>query len=154
MSWLAIAWAEKAPVADVYERCILTLMAHRAKSDGTGAHPSIPTMAEYAMCEDTSIKRRIRALQERRVIAPGDQTIAAYIDARYRPRVWDLLIPFSWYGPTVKLEVNQERLERGLPPLDDVARPPLLPPPPRKVRADSGVPRQRVTTHDQGVTTR
>lgn len=144
--WLPVAWAETAPVADVYERTILTLMAHRAKSDGTCAYPSVPTMARFAMCEETSIKRRLASLRRRKVIGYGDQAVAAHLDARYRPRVYDLLIPASWYSAAQLEEVNRERAERGLPPLTDELRPNLGPPPARKRRADSGTTRPAKNT--------
>jgi len=140
--WLPVAWAEKAPVADVYERVILTLMAHRARPDGTGCYPSIKTMAEFAMCEETSIKRRLTSLRNRLVIAYGDQAIAMHIDARYRPKVYDLLIPVSWYSASQLDGVNRDRAERGLPPMTAENRPNLMPPPARKRRADTGTVRR------------
>lgn len=142
MSWLAIAWAETAPVADVYERAILTLMAHRASPDGTGAYPSVPTIARFACCDDKTIERRMVALRKRRVIAPGDQKLAARIDRRYRPKVYDLLIPHEFYSATQLEEVDRNRAERGLAPLTPEDRPPLANPGRgRKTREDKGKPR-------------
>jgi hypothetical protein len=143
MSFLAIAWAEAAPVADVYERAISTQMAHRARSDGTGAYPSIRSMAEYALCDEKTIERRLAAMLRRKVIKLGDQRLARSIPKRYRPKVYDLMIPFDWYSASQVDEVNRDRAERGLPPLTAQMRPPLAEPARtgRKPRADKGVSR-------------
>jgi hypothetical protein len=150
VSWLSSAWSETAPVADVYERAILTLLAHRSRSDGTSAYPSVPSMARFAMCDERSIKRRLGALRRRGVIAYGDQLLAAHIDSRYRPKVYDLLIPASWYSAAQLEQVNRERAEQGLGPLTEADRPPISDPPPsRKGRSDVGVPRPRRLAPDE-----
>jgi hypothetical protein len=143
MSWYAIAWAETAPVADVYERAVLTFLAHRSRhSDGTGAYPSIATISKFAMCDERSVKRRLDALRERGLIALGDQALAKSIEPRYRPPVYDLLIPFKWFSESQRGDVNRERAERGHPPLSEAERPVILPvEKSRKPRSDRGVPR-------------
>jgi hypothetical protein len=155
MSHLVIDWAETAPVADVYERAIITQMAHRANKDGTGAYPSIPTMARYALCDEKTIERRLEALRKRKLIALGNQSLARHIPARYRPRVYDLLVPYAWYSAAQLDKVNQERAERGRPPLTPKDRPPLAEPAKlgRKPRADKGVKRTPKTekTSSDGV---
>jgi hypothetical protein len=150
MSWLSIAWAEQAPVADVYERAIVTLLAHRASTDGTGAYPSVRYMARFAVCDEKSIERRLRALRERGVISYGDQSLAAHIDRRYRPKVYDLMIPFEWYSGAQIEQVNRERAERGVTPLTPETRPPLaVPEPARRQRSDTGVPRRPAEVEEQ-----
>ncbi len=143
MSWYAIAWAETAPVADVYERAVLTFLAHRSRhSDGSGAYPSIATISKFAMCDERSVKRRLDALRERGLIALGDQALAKGIEPRYRPPVYDLLIPFRWFSESQRGDVNRERAERGQPPLSEVERPVILPAEKsRKPRSDRGLPR-------------
>lgn len=141
MSWYAQAWAEEAPVADVYERSIITLMAHRADSDGTGAYPPKAKMAAYSMCAVETIKPRLRALVKRGLIARGDQSLTAHLPADKRPVVYDLLIPYDWYSASQRETVNRERAQRGHGPLTPTDRPPIAPPPARKVRIDYGVPR-------------
>jgi hypothetical protein len=143
MSYFAQAWAEEAPVADVYERAIITLMSHRARNDGTGAYPSVKTMSRYALCDEKTIERRVRALRKRRMIALGDQALAQHLPADKRPQVYDLQIPFSWYSAAQLGQVNRERADRGAGPLTETDRPPLPPAPPRKTRADRGTTRTR-----------
>lgn len=144
--WLAVQWAELVPVADVYERAILTVMAHRANSDGTDSFPSVTTMAEFCMCEETSVKRRLAKLRARKFIAYGDQTVAAYIDPRYRPKVYDLLIPYEFYGKPQLEAINRGRAQRGLGPITPENRPPLVVPErSRKQRADTGTTRKKPT---------
>lgn len=146
MSFLAVTWAETAPVADVYERAILTLFAHRANHDGTDCYPSVPTIAEFCVCDTRSIIRRLKALTDRKVIALGDQQAAFRIPARYRPKVYDLLIPYGWYSDEqMEKYVNRDRAQRGLPPLDPADRPALALPPSRTCRRDAGTSRPRKT---------
>ena len=141
MSWLAIDWAETAPVADVYERAIITLLAHRADSDGTGAYPPEAAMARYAMCDEKTIKRRLDALRARGVIAYGDQDLAKHLDQRYQPKVYDLMIPYEWYRQNGHLTtINRERIERGLGLLTPYSRPGLHAAT-RKNRSDKGIAR-------------
>lgn len=142
MSLLPILWAMKsAPVADAEERAILIAMAESAWSDGTDAFQSKKTIAEIAVIDPKTVQRRLKALKERGLIAEGNQAAAAYIPEHYRPVVYDLLIPFSWF-PDVE-QVNAERKGRCKPPLTRASRPDLAPAPPRKRRADKGVKRPR-----------
>lgn len=137
MSWLASAWAESAPVADVYERAIITIMAHRADLDGTGAFPSVKSMANYAMCDEQVIRRRLSALVERGVIGLGNQARASEIPERYRPKVYDLLIPRKWFSELQLEEVDRYRAGVGRGPYP---RRPEIPQPDkaRKRRSDTG----------------
>ncbi|MGA4960265.1 helix-turn-helix domain-containing protein [Streptomyces lavendulocolor] len=137
MSLLPILWAMKsAPVADAEERAILIAMAESAWSDGTDAFQSKKTIAEIAAIDPKTVQRRLKALVERGVIALGNQAAAAYIPEYYRPTVYDLMIPFSWF-PDID-QVNSERKGRSKPPLTPESRPDLAPAPPRKYRADKG----------------
>lgn len=142
MSFLAVAWAETAPVADVYERAIITLMAHRANSDGTGCYPSIATMAAYACCEATTIKRRLAAMRARKLIGYGDQKLVKHLPRDKQPKVYDLLIPLGWYSAAQLEEVTRDRAGRGLRPLAEAERPMLeAVMTSRKPRADVGIAR-------------
>lgn len=149
MSWYAQAWAECAPVADVYERAIISLLSHRSKKDGRAAYPpSNAKIARYAMCDVKSVKRRMKAMQERGLIRPGDPAVVKHIEARFRPNVWDLQIPFSWFSASQVQEINRERAEDGEPDLTAELRPDLAPAPDRKRRADAGIPRPRADEDD------
>lgn len=142
MSLLPILWAMKsAPVVDAEERVILIALAEAAWSDGTDAFPSKKTMAAISVLDPKTVQRRLRSLAARKVIAEGNQAAAAYIPEWYRPIVYDLLIPFSWY-PDAE-QVNAERKGRGKPPLTAEDRPDLAPAPPKKQRADKGKPRKK-----------
>lgn len=142
MSLLPILWALKsAPVVDAQERAILVALAESAWSDGTDAFPSKKTIAEIAVVDWKTVQRRLRTLTERKLIAQGNQKAAAYIPEHFRPTVYDLLIPYSWY-PDIE-QVNAERKGRGKPPLTLEERPDLAPAPPKKRRADKGKPRPK-----------
>jgi helix-turn-helix protein len=138
LSWLAHAWAETAPVATVYERAILTLFAHRAYDDGTDCYPSIKTIAAFCLCSESTAKRHLRGMENRGIIGKGDQDAAHRIPKRYRPTVWDLLIPYDWYSADQLAKVNAGRGQRGLPPLSPEDRPPIPAPPEKATRADKG----------------
>lgn len=155
MSWYASAWAEKVRVASIYERAILTYMAHRAKKDGTEAYPSASTIADYACSDTRTVRRHIDNLLARGLIAEGNQKAAAHIRKDRRPVVYDLLIPYDWYSADQIGEVNAERAERGLGPLTPEDRPRLTTPPPaKKARSDKGVPnpKRRKSTSESSAT--
>lgn len=142
MSWYAHAWAESAPVADVQEFAILAVMAQYARRDGTGSFQSVATIAGIIKCDERTVRRRIEAMLRRGLIALGDQRLAAHIDRRYRPKVYDLMIPYCWYSKDQLKKVDQDRKQRGLPPLAEADRPPIpdTAEAGRKTRSDQGVP--------------
>lgn len=141
MSYLASEWAsEAAPVADTYERLVLMALAYRADDDGCGAWPSVTTLARTSLCDTETIKRRLRALRERNVIALGDQSQVYSIRADRRPRVYDLLIPYGWYSAAQLDKLERQRAEKGRPPLTAKNRPPIPAAPGKARRADCGVP--------------
>ncbi|TXS57987.1 helix-turn-helix domain-containing protein, partial [Streptomyces sp. sk2.1] len=142
MSLMPILWAMKnAPVVDAEERVILIAMAESAWSDGTDAFQSKKTLAETSVLDPKTVQRRLRTMESRGLIALGNQEAAAYIPEWFRPTVYDLLIPFSWY-PDIE-QVNAERQRRGKAPLTREDRPNLAPAPPKKHRADKGKARKK-----------
>lgn len=154
MSWIALAWAEKAPVADVYERVILMQMAARASNDGTGVWLSQETMAVHCVSDEKTIKRRLDALQGRGVIARGDQRLVEHIRADHRPTVYDLMIPFRYFNDDQLIDINEERARYGRQPLTAAIRPVLAPvEPSRKRRIDAGVKRPIRDSEEQPLPT-
>jgi len=156
MSLWPILWAiNSAPVADAEERLILVALADRASSDGTDAYPSKKSIAQVALIDPKTVQRRLRTLMERGLIAEGNQDAARRIPEHFRPTVYDLLIPYSWWSAADMERVNAERLGRGLRPLTPQSRPDLPEAPPRKARADKGKRRAKPavdggTTSPQG----
>lgn len=147
MSLLPILWAMKsAPVIDAEERAILSALAESAWSDGTDAFPSKKTIAEIAVIDPKTVQRRLRSLASRGLICEGNQAAAAYIPEYFRPKVYDLMIPYSWF-PDVA-QVNAERKAKGKPPLTPEDRPALAPAPPKKHRADKGKRRPKEAAGD------
>ena len=149
MSLLPILWAMKsAPVVDAEERGILIALAESAWSDGTDAFPSKKTIAEIAVIDPKTVQRRLKTLVARKLIAEGNQDAAAYIPVYFRPKVYDLLIPYSWY-PDID-QVNAERKGRSKPPLTPEDRPDMAPAPPKKHRADKGKTRKKKAAVPEG----
>uniref|UniRef100_UPI003F491F82 helix-turn-helix domain-containing protein n=1 Tax=Nonomuraea sp. CA-251285 TaxID=3240002 RepID=UPI003F491F82 len=139
MSFLSQDWAHNhAPVASAYERCIITSLAQYTDDDGCNAYKSKDTLAENALCDPKTVQRVLRDLQDRRLIARGDQSVVSHFDPRYRPVVYDIMIPYSWYSKAQWLKLNEERARKGRPPLRPEDRPELPPPPPKTKRADKG----------------
>ncbi|MCI3279125.1 helix-turn-helix domain-containing protein [Streptomyces cylindrosporus] len=152
MSLWPILWAiNSAPVADAEERLILVALADRASSDGTDAYPSKKSIAQVALIDAKTVQRRLRTLMERGLIAEGNQDAARRIPEHFRPTVYDLLIPYSWWSPADMERVNSERVGRGLRPLTPQDRPDLAEAPPRKARADKGRRRKKAAA-DGGTT--
>jgi hypothetical protein len=152
MSLWPILWAiNSAPVADAEERLILVALADRASSDGTDAYPSKKSIAKVALIDPKTVQRRLRSMMQRGLIAEGNQAAALRIPEHFRPTVYDLLIPYSWWSMADMERVNAERIGRGLSPLTPASRPDLGQAPPRKQRADKGKRRKKPAA-DPGTT--
>lgn len=143
MSLSPISWALKdAPVADSLERLVLVVLGeHAGGADGCTAFPSRDTIASLVLADPKTVQRVIQRLVKRKLIAPGDQSAAQYIRADRRPVVYDLMIPYSWFPNPERM--NEERRERGLPPLTPRNRPDIAAAPDRARRKDAGVPRSK-----------
>ena len=148
-------WVEtEAPVADVYERVILLVLAGRADLDGSNSYPSQDTMARSALCDTETVKRRLRAMQRRGLIARGDQRLVAHIRKDRRPVVYDVLIPRSWFSDQQWAKVQRERANRGFAPLDPEGRPDIAPPTRRgrATRSDKGKPNAKRSSKSNSLT--
>ncbi|WP_331720881.1 helix-turn-helix domain-containing protein (plasmid) [Streptomyces sp. NBC_01241] len=142
MSLTPMLWAMKAaPVADTTEKLILISLAERADEDGCDAFPSKATLAKDALCDEKTVQRKLGKLADRKLIGMGDQRAAQYIEKRYRPKVYDLLIPYSWF-PDVD-DINETRRRRGRGLLTPENRPDIVPAPTRVQRSDKGKPRAK-----------
>nr|AFH75162.1 replication initiation protein [Streptomyces sp. W75] len=137
MSFEAVLWATSdAPIANVNEFAVLTMLAEKADSDGCGAFPSRSTLASRTKVDPKTVQRTLAALVSRKLIGLGDQQAASYIRADRRPTVYDLLIPYDWF-PNVE-RINGERAEKGRPPLTRAGRPAIAPAPEKARRSDRG----------------
>jgi len=140
VSFDPVLWAMKdAPVANVEEWAVLVCMAEKADDDGCTSMPSHNTISAFTRISVPTVKRRIGSLEERRLIARGDQRAADRYRADRRPVVWDLMIPYSWFPNLDRIQAY--RAERGRPPLTWADRPDLADPPPRRLRSDAGTKR-------------
>lgn len=146
MSLDPILWALKdAPVADSLERLVLVALAERAaRADGCTAFPSRDTLAGTVLADPKTVQRVLKRLEQRGLIAKGDQSAARYLRADRRPVVWDLLIPYSWFPNAERM--NAERAQVGLAPLTPEDRPDIAAPPERTRRSDAGKTRPKQPT--------
>ncbi|MFC5646797.1 helix-turn-helix domain-containing protein [Kitasatospora cinereorecta] len=150
VSFEALLWAANdAPVRDVNEFAVLVTMAERADPDGCNSFPARSTIADRTHIDPRTVLRTLQRLEERGLIAKGDQKAAEYLRADRRPVVYDLLIPFGWF-PNVE-RINKGRAENGRPPLTAQSRPPIVEAPAKARRSDLGVQRPRPRASERGV---
>ena len=130
MSIEATVWALKvAPVPDPIAHLILIGLADHAAADGTGAWPSVETLAEYARCSPRSVHRKLRALEESVVISRGEQAIVQHLRSDRRPTVWNLNLgvtqshPVPTDGVTGQAERGDRTGTHGVTPVAD--KPPM-----------------------------
>lgn len=140
-----VIWAMKhAPVADALERLILIAMADAADPDGCNSYRSYRSHMLIAKdVDEATIRRRQRAMAKRGLIRPDTSPASARylkIPKNRRPPRWEICIPYSWWTDEMRAELQEERADRGLPPLTPQTRPDLAPAPPKKPRADKGKP--------------
>ncbi|MFB6629920.1 helix-turn-helix domain-containing protein [Streptomyces sp. NPDC056362] len=142
MSLDPILWAMKdAPTSDINEWGTLVCLAEAADEDGCNAFPSVKTIAAYAKISTRTVQRALAAMEERRLIAEGDQRAASYIPEHRRPVVYDLLIPHSYFRDIER--TNAFRVRLGRRALTPEERPDIAPAPPKKSRADKGQPKPK-----------
>ncbi|MFE6309317.1 hypothetical protein [Nocardiopsis sp. NPDC057823] len=144
-----IIWALKhAPCADIYEQMILMQMADAADEDGCNAFLSKETIADRISgdIDPETVRRKWRAMERRGLIRP-DKTPPpdryTRIPKQYRPKRWELCIPFSWWSDAQRERIQQVRDDRGLEPLTPETRPDIAPAPAKASRSDKGKPRPR-----------
>lgn len=139
MSNISEEWATYySPVKSTLERMILVIMAQRTGDDGCDAYKSYATLAKAALCDPKTAQRVVKEFLRRGIIKLGDQRAAAHIAEAFRPVVYDIQIPYSWYSAAQMEHLNQERASKGRPPLKPEDRPDLDPAPERKERSDKG----------------
>jgi hypothetical protein len=137
-----ILWAFKhAPVSDSAERLVLMTLADAADEDGCNAYLSHSTIAERAMIDSRTVRRKLPELEARGLIARGDQTAANHLPADKRPVVYDVMVPYVRFMDIE--QTNRYRANRGRGPLTAESRPLQPPAPERGERKDKGVPRPR-----------
>lgn len=140
----AVLWAIKsAPIMNVNEYAVLSVVAEHADPDGCNSFPAWATIAERTQLHPRTVARTLRALEERGLIRKGNQAAAHVIRrADLRPVVYDVMIPSAWFKDIAR--INRERQRVGLPMLTRENRPALPPKPPTKPRrSDAGKKRKR-----------
>lgn len=86
-----MTWAlTSAPVENAQEHIILIALADRAHDDGSCAWPSQEWLAQRGRCSTRTVRRHLKALEDRGLIVRGDQRHVEHLRADCRPVVWDL----------------------------------------------------------------
>ena len=122
MSWEATSWAlREAPAPTPTARLILIALADRCGRDGRSAWPTMQVLAQEAHTSESTVWRSLKALEQRGVIARGDQSLACrdehgrYLPVQYRPTVWVLNMGVSLEHVAQKpgKQARAERAERA-----------------------------------------
>lgn len=74
------------------EKLVLIGLADHANHDGTGAWPSVATLAEYADVTERTVQRCLRSLEDKGLIQKGDQRHVQHVRADKRPTVYDVTL--------------------------------------------------------------
>lgn len=92
MSLRAMLWAmDEAPVESATERLILIYLADYASDDGTGIFPAMQKIADRSGFSRSTVKRTVKRLADRGVLAPGDERLVGHYREDKRPNVWNLV---------------------------------------------------------------
>ncbi|MGO1261465.1 MAG: helix-turn-helix domain-containing protein, partial [Bifidobacterium mongoliense] len=94
MSVGAVDWAIRfAPVgSDQPARAILISLANLVDDEGRNAHPSARKLAEWNEMGVSTVRRKLKYLEQQGLIRRGDQRMVAHFDPYHRPVVWDLCL--------------------------------------------------------------
>ncbi len=97
MSMQATSWAlYQAPKnLDANEFRLLMVMADIAQKDGTRIFYSNETLADLCGVSKRTVIYKLRSLEKRGLIRPGDQRYVSHLPGNHRPKVWDLCMTAS-----------------------------------------------------------
>ena len=154
MSLYPIIWAvEHAPVRDAEERAILSALVMKGDFDGCNCYRSYATLARVARVDPKTAGRKCRAMEARGILRRQTGRMPEgwkRLPKDKRPVVWEVMIPASFWSPVQLEEINQQRQERGRPPITPQNRPDLPDAPPKRPRADKGKARPERRKADRG----
>lgn len=144
MSLYPILWAvEHAPIVDAEERAILVALVTKGDFDGCNCYRSFATLARVARVDRRTAMRKVQAMTDRGLLREQtDPKPQSWYDlpADKRPVVREAMIPASFWSKVQLAEINEQRAARGRAPITGMNRPDLAEAPPKKTRADKGVP--------------
>lgn len=114
MSIEAMNWALKQQLVSDSGACwVLMGLANHAREDGSAAFPSIATLIQYTKLSERTIRTKLRALEDLKVISKGNQRIAQALGYRPDrcPTVYDLHINlgFEWEKRAANVAPRYER---------------------------------------------
>ena len=160
MSLYPILWAvEHAPIVDAEERAILVALVTKGDFDGCNCYRSFATLARVARVDRRTAMRKVQAMTDRGILREQkDPPPQSWYDlpADKRPVVREAMIPASFWSKVQLAEINESRADRGRAPINAENRPSLAEAPPKKTRADKGVPnpkrsKKKNTSGERGV---
>src|SRR5699024_5746046 len=160
VSLYPILWAvEHAPIVDAEERAILVALVTKGDFDGCNCYRSFATLARVARVDRRTAMRKVQAMTYRGTLREQkDPPPQSWYDlpADKRPVVREAMIPASFWSKVQLAEINESRADRGRAPINAENRPSLAEAPPKKTRADKGVPnpkrsKKKNTSGERGV---
>lgn len=90
MSINASNWVWDLKFGNATRKLVLLRFADHAHADGTASYCGIPKVADFAECDERTVKRHIKWLVENGYMREGDQELVAHLARNKRPVVYDL----------------------------------------------------------------
>lgn len=99
MSVRAISWAYGQNLGSASQKAVLLHLAYLAREEDNCAWPHVTRIQAETELSERTVRKALKALQDKGLIASGDQNLAAVhgdiVPANRRPKVWILRLDHS-----------------------------------------------------------
>ena len=99
MSVRAISWAYGQNLGSTSQKAVLLHLAYLARDEDNCAWPHVTRIQAETELSERTVRKALKALQDKGLIALGDQNLAAVhgdiVPANRRPKVWILRLDHS-----------------------------------------------------------
>ena len=101
MSVRAVSWAYGLNLGSMTQKAVLLYLAYRAREEDNCAWPSVNLIQVETELSVRAVRKALRELRDKGLIALGDQNLAAghgngdIVPANRRPKVWILRLDHS-----------------------------------------------------------
>ena len=97
MSVRAVSWAYGLNLGSMTQKAVLLYLAYRAREEDDCAWPSVNLIQVETELSERAVRKALRELRDKGLIALGDQELAAvdFVPVNRRPKVWTLRLNAS-----------------------------------------------------------